>query len=251
MKLNRIGTLRKIFCFKILVVLFFSRPWFSFDDNAAVITYSNQDTCHDLIQHTTCCSRRNTGISSIQFSQTIELSIWDHIDAEPTASIIDKFNPLLLAMKFNSLKIYFKETSICTFLKLIRLLPNLDSLEVSCFLPLQLNKLPVEDIANLHLTSINNKITKVRQMMDFDLEQVHFLIVLCPHMQHFEMVFVEGKDFEPFVRFILMKTTTDIPYLHLLRLFFGRLAKTNDSDNYNEERMCTFKPNHRHLNKID
>ena len=80
----------------------------------------------------------------------------------------------------------------------------------------QLNNLSTEDAESLRLVSINNKITKIWQSMNIEL--THFLIKLCPRMEHFEVHWIKDTDLLELVRFILMKCTTHIPHLQSLRL---------------------------------
>jgi hypothetical protein len=128
---------------------------------------------------------------------------------------MNKFSPILSGIQFKSLYLGAYEISIGMFIKLLRLLPNLDSLEISSLLDIKMSYLFTEDAENIRLLSISNKITKVSQRLIFN--QVKFLINLCPRMEHFEGVGIIDKDLEKFVRFILKETITKIPYLHSLR----------------------------------
>jgi hypothetical protein len=186
------------------------------DEKVDKITYSNQSSCHDLASRTICYTPQNIGKSSTQFSQTIELSIWDYGCLASDISIIDKLNPMLSALKINSLFVSFNEVPISTFLTLIHLLPNLDSLSVRS-LPLQgLSKLSTEDTETLRLVSNSNKITKVWLPSEF--ECAEFLIGLCPRIEFLKVTDMIETEVKKLVRFVLMKTVTNIPHLHSLIL---------------------------------
>ena len=75
--------------------------------------------------------------------------------------------------------------SIQSFVKLLLLLPNLDSLKVSSLLDLQTNNLSIEEVENLHLLSISHSIKNVCQWMDF--EQFQLFINLCPRVENFKV----------------------------------------------------------------
>jgi hypothetical protein len=179
-------------------------------------TYSDQMTSHSFVQRPISLGQSNAEHSSNQFSQSIDLSIRNCSPVEWDLLCTDKFNRILSAIKFNSLNIYSDAMFICTLIKLIHLLPDLHSLKVASVPNSNVNNLSAEDAESLRLLSINNKITKVSQWMDFEL--IDFLINLCPRMQHLEVMWVECKDLQTLVRIILMKTITHIPRLHSLRI---------------------------------
>jgi hypothetical protein len=166
-----------------------------------------------MAQHIICSTPQNIGKSS---TQTIELSVWDHNCLASNISMIDKLNPMLIALQINSLYVYFNEVPISTFLTLIHLLPNLDSLSVTCLPLLELSKLSMEDTESLRLVSNSNKITKVWLPREF--EYAEFLIGLCPRIEYLKVTDMMETDLEKLVRFVLMKTVTCISHLHSLRL---------------------------------
>jgi hypothetical protein len=169
-----------------------------------------------LAPHIICSTPQNIGKSSTQFARTIELSIWDHNCLASNISMIDKLNPMLIALQINSLYVCFYEVPISTFLTLIHLLPNLDLLRVTCLRQLELSKLSTEDTESLRLVSNSNKITKVWLPREF--EYVEFLIGLCPRIEYLKVTWMMETDLERLVRFVLMKTVTCIPHLHSLLL---------------------------------
>ena len=104
-------------------------------------------------------------------------------------------------------------TVFCTLVKLLSLIPSLDSLKISSSLLPTTNKLFMNDAKNL---IIINKIRKVWQWMHF--WQVKFLIRLCSRMEHFEIAGVKEIDLEALVRLILSKITTHVRHLSSLCL---------------------------------
>ena len=129
-------------------------------------------------------------------------------------------NHILSAIPFNSLYVYDDDMSVDDLIDIMRLLPNLDILKVSAAKHRHLDSLFNENSESFRLVSVNNKITKVWQFMDF--EQTHFLIKLCPHMEHLQIKCLKENNLEMLVRFILIKAVTEIPHLHLLNLDIPR-----------------------------
>jgi len=156
---------------------------------------------------------------STEFSPYNELSITSSNFIQWGPSFIDAFSSIVYAIKFKNLFISCSEMPISMLLKIIHLLPNLHSLEISSLSLQKLNNLSDENADNLRLVSKNNKIRKVRQSMDIKITE--FLITLCPRIQHFEVSWVTNIDLPRLVGFILMKPLTHIPQLHSL-LFNAR-----------------------------
>lgn len=173
--------------------------------------------------------------SSTQFSQSIQLYIWDRGCLASGISIIDKLNPILIALQIYSLYVFFDKVPISTFLKFIHLLSNLDSLRVTHLPPLELTKLSTEDAESLRLVSNSNKITKVRLSTEFGYAK--FLIDLCPQIEYLEVPWMVTTDLERFVRIVLMKTITCIPHLHSLQL---NNRNVNDEMIHKLQRMIDF-----------
>ena len=84
--------------------------------------------------------------SSTQIFETIEPSVWIRDGVDPDISVTDKLNPILPEIKINILCMNFQEMPICIFFKLVNLLPNLNSLEMSDCSSLQFNNFSTEYI---------------------------------------------------------------------------------------------------------
>jgi hypothetical protein len=102
--------------------------------------------------------------------------------------------------------------------KMIQLLPNLDSLKVSS---LQRTRpdCSSDNLAKMRFpTPTNNKITKVCHENTADIGQVDFLLFLCLCMQHFQIHVSETMDLDSLLRLILIKAGTSVRQLRSLCL---------------------------------
>jgi hypothetical protein len=156
----------------------------------------------------------STSNTSVELSTPTELMIANFSSVEESMSFIDKFSPILLAIQFTSLFISNSNFTVETFVRIIELLPNLDSLQVF-HLSLQ-NKtiLTDEDAESLRPISVSNKIRRVWLSMESEL--MDFLINLCSCMEYLQVRSVENNDLEELVRAILQKHNTHICHLHSL-----------------------------------
>jgi hypothetical protein len=125
-----------------------------------------------------------------------------------------------VAIQFTHLNIDCDRIPIGMFIEIIHLLPNLESLKISSLPLVQLSGLSFEDSASLLLVSITNKITKMKLDKMDDMEQIHFLMDLCPRVQYFEIGCKTKNDLEDIVRSITMNSITPILYLKCLCLCF-------------------------------
>jgi hypothetical protein len=188
---------------------YFRITWFSLDENMKITTYPN--------------TRQETENASMQFSPSHALSITDHDYTKWCPSFINLLNSILCPVRFTSLNISCSLMTASMLFKIIRWLPNLDSLRVESLSLQQLKNLSDEDAEIFRLISTSNKITKVGQQMKMELTE--FLLALCPRIEHLEVACIMNTEFERFVRFILMETFTHIPYLHSLRFL---VVEAND-----------------------
>ena len=188
------------------------KRWFDDCEPADTDTRLNQSTEDGIIS-----KQENLDTSATRFIPAIELSISD-ILPEMDQSFIDKYKIVFSAVQFIHLNIDYPSISSEMFVKIVQLLPNLDSLKISS---LQLT-LPDSCGVNLAemclLTSINNKITKVCHENTTDMGQVEFLLVLCLCMQHFQIHVSKTMDLDALLRLILIKTVTSVPQLRSLCL---------------------------------
>jgi hypothetical protein len=122
------------------------------------------------------------------------------------------------AVQFTHLSIDCDELPVGMLIEIIRLLPNLDSLEVSSLPLIQLSDLSVEDSEMVLLVSIANKITKVKLDKMNGMEQIHFLINLCSRMQYLEVECTTDNDLANIIGCIAVNNIINVPYLCCLCL---------------------------------
>lgn len=194
--------------------------WFNYQIDDQMISYSNQTAQMNTSKGFTICSERKDNFYSNPFIPPIQLTLGSFMVVHRDQSFIDKMKLCFIAVQFTHLDIDCMKVPIGMLIEFIRLLPNLDSLKVS-FLPLvQLNGLSVEDSEMLLLVSITNKITKVKLNKMDEMEQIHFLMDLCPRMQYLEVGCTTANDLVNIniVRSIMMNSITHIFYLKCLCL---------------------------------
>jgi hypothetical protein len=160
---------------------------------------------HEYEQTTNCSNR------SILTIEGYTSSTWD-------PSYIDDMQPCFNAIPFTHLNIDCNGIPISVLIEIIRLLSNLNSLKISSLPLVQLHSLSTEDTEILLLVSITNKITKVKLDKMSGMEQIHFLMNLCPRMQYLEIEYTTKIDLENILGFISMNNIIRIPYLCCLCL---------------------------------
>ncbi|CAF1218903.1 unnamed protein product [Rotaria sordida] len=118
------------------------------------------------------------------------------------------------------------EVFINTFIQIINLLPKLDSLKIYS-LPLKQSKcLSTNQTELMSLISNKNQITKVNLETITNIEEVYFLLELCPHIIYLKVDFINNIDIELFVRQILIKINTKCH--HQLRLLCFCISAADD-----------------------
>ena len=139
---------------------------------------------------------------------------------------MNKFRSTFFAVQFTRLKINWRDIPIGTFLRIMRLLPNLDSLEVLSIPNIQSDR-PFDNHGEMHhfSTPIHDKIINVNLNKITNMEQVHFFLHLCPCIQYFQVNVPKHMDFTILVRFILIQACTY--NRHLRFLSFG-IQNAND-----------------------
>ncbi|CAF1325834.1 unnamed protein product [Adineta steineri] len=160
----------------------------------------------------------NTDNALTRFIPTSQLVISGCSSTEQNQTIIDDFKFLFVAIQFTHLNINCEKVPIEMLIRIIQLLPNLDSLKVSCMPIMQSAWLFGMDRDLFFQTSTNNKIRKVHLEKIIEIEQLNFLLFLCSYMQYFQVSFGKDMNLELIVRHILMKTRIYIPHLTCLHL---------------------------------
>ncbi|CAF3831795.1 unnamed protein product [Rotaria sp. Silwood1] len=158
--------------------------------------------------------------SSIELSKSTRLTVWSVPD--------DYYNRGLLKLTISEIltitQIYHLEISepnICSteLIELIDQLPVLDSLKIfslklleSIFAAFYEHK--------LYLAAKKNNITKVYLIKMNTIEEIYFLIKLCPRMTYLKVNLINNIDYEVFLKDLLMKINNDDnQYLRLLCLY--------------------------------
>ena len=127
------------------------------------------------------------------------------------SSFIAEYKVVFDTVRFTHLNIISPTLSNGMLVKIIQLLPNLDSLKIS--------SLQLDSIAMSLCTVINNKITKVCHVNTTDTEQISFLLYLCICVQHFQIHVSTTIDLNVLLRLILTKTKAFVPRLRSLCLW--------------------------------
>ncbi|CAF1186455.1 unnamed protein product [Rotaria sp. Silwood1] len=104
------------------------------------------------------------------------------------------------------------EISINTFIQIINLLPKLDSLKISSVSLKQSKFLSINETELINLISNKNQITKVNLEKISNIDEVCFLLELCPRMTYLKVDFINNINMKLFVRIILLKIKTKCNY---------------------------------------
>ncbi|CAF5059390.1 unnamed protein product [Rotaria sp. Silwood1] len=110
-------------------------------------------------------------------------------------------------------------------IELLYLLPELDSLQISSISLSHWRYLSVDEV-ELDSISKKSRITKVCLDKMFTIEEINFLIEICPHMTYLKVNFINNIDTELFVRFILTEMIRKSNYQ--LRLLSFHVAAASD-----------------------
>jgi hypothetical protein len=114
------------------------------------------------------------------------------------------------------------EVFMNTFIQIINLLPKLDSLKISSLSLKQSKSLFTNETELIN----QNQITKVNLETINNIEEVYFLLELCPRIVYLKIDFINNIDMELFVRDILIKINTKSN--HQLRLLCFSISAADD-----------------------
>ncbi|CAF0869307.1 unnamed protein product [Rotaria sordida] len=110
-------------------------------------------------------------------------------------------------------------------IEILYLLPELNSLQISSVSLSHRRYLSIDEV-ELDSISKKNQITKVCLDKMFAIEEIYFLIELCPHTTHLKVDFINNMNVELFVRLILTKIVKKSNYQ--LRLLSFHVAAADD-----------------------
>jgi hypothetical protein len=163
-------------------------------------------------------SSKSIDIPDRATTQSIQLTIEDYTIETWDPSYIDDMKPCFTAVQFTHLSIDCKGLPMGVLIEIIRLLPNLLTLEVSNSPVLQTDGVSFEDSEMLLLVSITNNITKVKLTKMDSLDQINFLFNLCPRIEYLEVGCTTETDLEKLIGCISLNNNTCVLYLYCLCL---------------------------------
>jgi len=125
-------------------------------------------------------NREDTNNSSLYLFPIIQLCINSDSFDEQDQVFMNKFTSTFLAVQFTRLKINCKDIPIGIFVRIMHLLPDLDSLAVLSLPHIQSDWV-FDNYVDMHqfATPIDNKIINVNLEKIINIEQVHFFLYLC------------------------------------------------------------------------
>ena len=170
------------------------------------------------IQYVQTFHQQGSNNPHVQSIAHIQLTVERYASNTWNLSYLDNLKPCLLAVQFTYLKINCYEISADLLIEVIRLLSNLQSLRLSSMPLVEVCSLSAETTEMLVLVSITNKITRVKLDKMAEIQQIHFLMSLCPRMQYLELGCTTQHDLESILRTISTYNVTHAPYLHCLCL---------------------------------
>jgi hypothetical protein len=94
------------------------------------------------------------------------------------------------------------------FSRILMPLSTLDSLQIASLSLSQPGGLSSDEESVLRTISSTNRITKVNLNTMDNIEEVYFLLELCPHLIYLKVDDIDNMDMKLFVRLILMKMKT-------------------------------------------
>jgi hypothetical protein len=169
-----------------LILIIFRKRWCDF---------------HDIIP-----THQDTNNSSIQFSQAIQLTVTNRYLDENNQIIMDDIKAISSWTRITRLNIDCCITSIRTFIALISLLPNVDSLKVVPMCVRRQQCLTEPEIETFRLQVMNSNITKMNIDLITEIVQVMFFLDLFPQTKYLQINCANDIDPEILVQCIITKT---------------------------------------------
>ena len=194
--------------------------WFDDYHHGNIDTFLNHSTTHSITS-----KQQDIENSSTEFIPTIQLHITSRFIHKIDEQFIERIKPVLYAVQFTHLNINGKEISTEILVQIVKLLPNLDSLNISSLKMIHPVCSNVDFTDSYLLSSISKKITKVCLENTTNMEQVDFLFYLCRGVQHFQVHVPEDKDLDMILSSIFIQINTSVPWLKSLCL---RIPHIND-----------------------
>ncbi|CAF2975458.1 unnamed protein product [Rotaria sp. Silwood2] len=164
--------------------------------------------------------------SSIEFSESIRLSITYNLLEESYESLIMDINRVLNVTLIHHLQTPTDTISIDLLIQIILLLPQLNSLKMNSLSLDQSTNAHSKEMTMLYSGSKKCKITKFYLEMMDDIEEIYVLMTLCPYLAYFKLNSLYDMDAQLFLRNILAKITDG--YNDQLRSIYFQVPAADD-----------------------
>jgi hypothetical protein len=177
-------------------------------------------------------------ISTIHYSDQLLKSM--HLDLLYTFSsenfdrLCENIDYIINLAEIYHLKIY-GEIFAGVLGRILMPLITLDSLQLASLSISQPTILSNEERSILHTISSTIRITKVNLEKMNNIEEIYFLLELCPHLIYLKVEHIRNMDMKLFVRLILSKLMTK--YLHQLQVLCFPVRAANDQTIQQFKRM--------------
>ena len=211
--INGFSSLKSIWMKKMFIVRFIHIG--TFIDDLFLSIYSNiflfRNLWLDIYKHSEIGKYFNRNLdynSSLSCLPIIQLSINSISFDEQDQLFMNKFQSTFLSVLFTRLKINCEDIPMEMFVRIIHLLPNLDSLKLSSLSPIRSDWLHQSNGETSSSRSIKSKITNVNLDKMIDMEQMHFLLHLCPCIQYFQVNIPKHINLKILVRSIIIHANT-------------------------------------------
>jgi len=144
----------------------------------------------------------------------VELRINDISSNESSEEFIDRFKTTTVNTLFTHLTIDCKDIAIGILIRIINSLSNLRSLQILMLPPIEENWLFNENDKEIRfIPAFKNKITDVRLEKIIDIEQIRFILQLCPSTRYLQTNIPENINLN---RLISSMCTTNLEFLCLI-----------------------------------
>ncbi|CAF1237296.1 unnamed protein product [Adineta ricciae] len=160
----------------------------------------------------------NSSKSELIDNQThpISLTVTENALYTFGTSYVECMETCFRTVLFTHLNIKCDKIPYGLFIELIHSLPNLTSLEVAAVPKVESNSLSFEESETALLISIKNKIMKIKIGQIRCMEDINFLINLCPRVKYLEVQYTTDENLEHLLGFISVNIRTCTVYLDCL-----------------------------------
>ena len=161
----------------------------------------------------------NLVIPSDHLSQSTQMTIMNVPPNEVEKRTLIDISYAITFWQCYHLKILEEQIFIDELIQILNLLPELKSLKINSLSLDEPSELWEEEVDSYLSSKETTKITKVYLCEMFDLEEVYFLMALCPFMEYLKVGCINNMDAKSFIRKII-KRINDYGYDYLRSLCF-------------------------------